>query len=319
MKKITLKKILFSIIGIGITLCFLISIIINHYIDKINIISENSTHLSTENTIPSKNKQKKNNRIVNLLILGIDNITNANGRSDCIIIMTLDNEHGKIKLSSIARDSYVHLYPSNNMDKINHAFAFNGAEGSFYTVQNNFHIQLDGYICVNFSSFPKIIDKIGGIPINVTADELKYINYYIESINHINNTNSPCITSPGLINADGTQALAYSRIRYTAGGDFKRTSRQRTILNQVIKKLEQLNIKDSISILDDLLPTIETNLNKSEIITFSAYMLELKDKTIAEKMFPCNEDSENVMINGIYYYKFDADATKIKIHDFIYK
>lgn len=257
--------------------------------------------------------------IKNIVLLGVDSTEDNIGRSDCILIATIDTEHNKLKLSSIIRDSYVTIPSKNEKDKINHAYAFGGPKLTLQTLNLNFNLNITQFVSVNFSSFPKIIDTIGGITIDIKEDELNYINTYIHALNTSSNSSSSDITQIGPQTVDGIQALAYSRIRYTDGGDFERSHRQRIVLEQVFKKLKELPPLKYPNALDELLPLVNTNLNSSEILSLCFDLASFDNFNVIEERFPKDEDAEGKSINGIYYYVFDHDATATKIHDFIYE
>jgi LCP family protein required for cell wall assembly len=310
------------------------AIIINTYLNKINKvdISINDTNKSETSTdqedllnqqdstiVNDGNRLKENNDIINIALFGIDETEGIAGRSDCIMILTIDNLHKELKLSSIIRDSYVTIPNKNSKDKINHAYAFGGPKLAIETLNENFNLNIDKFITVNFSSLPKIIDDIGGITLNLTSDELEYINSAIYNTNKFNHTNSPNILTAGEQLVVGTQALAYCRIRYTEGGDFKRTERQRTVLNKLLEKSKSIPLTQYPSLLDELLPTIHTNLEKSEILSLAINLNSLRNKPILQDRFPCDEDSSGKLINGIYYYVFNKDSTAEKMHEFIFE
>lgn len=314
------KKVIFSIIII--LFLFLIGFLIgiNTYLSKINTVKINKTDLNIKSNILEKEDiVTQNNEIKNIALFGIDETEGTIGRSDCIMILTIDNKHNKLKLSSIIRDSYVVIPSRENKDKINHAYAFGGPQLALKTLNENFNLNLDQFITVNFSSFPKIIDDIGGITLDITTDELKYINDYINNLNNINSTNSPNITTSGLQKIDGTQALAYCRIRYTDGGDFERSQRHRTVLNELIKKCKSITITQYPSLLNELLPLVHTNLEKSEILSLAVNLNSLKNQTLLQDRFPRDEDGNEQSIGGIYYYVFDEELTTKKILNFIYE
>lgn len=325
--KLSIKKITISL---GIILILLIGCTISsfaYYMNKINKINIDNKKILPEavNTQEYDNYDNSiQNRITdkyikNIAFLGIDSGEDNIGRSDCILIATLDTEHNKIKLSSIIRDSYVAIPTRSSKDKINHAYAFGGPELTLQTLNNTFDLDIKQFVSVNLSSFPKIIDAIGGITLNINDDELKYINTYIHSLNEANGTSSSDITKSGIQSVDGTQALAYSRIRYTSGGDFERSHRQRIIIEELLNKLKELPIIKYPAVLDILLPMVDTNLSSSEILSLCLDVSSLDNLQILEERFPKDEDSEGKIIDGIYYYVFDEDVTKEKIHNFIYE
>lgn len=195
-------------------------IYINKTLNKVETIEVNA---EPENIGINSNTQEEFKEIRNIALLGIDSRDDdLVGRSDSIMILTLDGAHNKIKLTSIMRDSYVNI-DGYGMDKINHAYAYGGPELALKTLNENFDLNIKEVMIVNFSSLIEIIDKIGGVTINITDEE----------ISHIHGINS---SGEQLLN--GSQALAYSRIRYATGGDYKRTERQRTVVNAVFNKLK---------------------------------------------------------------------------------
>jgi anionic cell wall polymer biosynthesis LytR-Cps2A-Psr (LCP) family protein len=139
------------------------------------------------------------------------------------------------------------------------------------------------------------------------------------NLNKINGTNSPNITISGIQKVDGTQALAYCRIRYTDGGDFERTHRHRIVLNQLFEKSKKLPMNLYPSILDEILPIVHTNLEKSEIISLALDLNSFRNKTILQDRFPYDNDGNGKLIDGIYYYVFDEKSTNLKMHKFIYE
>lgn len=315
------KTIVFSMITITTILISLFSI---SYFNKVNLSdnkadSEINNNNKLKNDDNSSNSKTSNKYIKNILLLGIDSGEDNIGRSDCIVIATLDTEHNKIKLSSIIRDSYVLIHNKSHKDKINHAYAFGGPELTLKTLNDNFNLDLTQFVSVNLTSFPVLIDSIGGITLDINENELKYINKYIHSLNSKNNTSSPDINSSGIQHVDGTQALAYTRIRYTDGGDFERSHRQRIVLETVFEKLKDLPITSYPSLLNNLLPLVSTNLNGSEILSLCMDLISLDNIDILEHQFPENSDAEGKIIDGIYYYVFDEESTIKKIHKFIYE
>ena len=310
-------KVIFEIILILLTtIIIVVSIVFINLQNKLNKV-----YIDKEKfLIDDKDNQEKSQSeyIKNIVLLGIDSSSYNIGRSDCIMIATIDTKHDNIKLTSIIRDSYVSIPGKNVNDKINHAYAFGGPELTLQTLNQNFNLNITDFISLNLSSFPKIIDDIGGVTLNITDDELKYINKYIQSLNKLNTTSSPYISSSGIQTLDGTQALAYLRIRYTDGGDFERSHRQRVVIEAIFQKMKNFPINKDYEILNLLLPNVDTNLTPSEIVSTCFDLSLMHNKNIIEERFPKDEDGEGKLLNGIYYYTFDKDSTIDKIHTFIY-
>lgn len=210
----------------------------NHLFNKIEKVEINKEDVGIKEEVQEK-LSEYNGNIINIALFGIDTGDGIVGRSDSIMIATIDTTHKKLKLTSIMRDSYVEIDGHGN-DKINHAYAFGGPQLAIKTLNENFDLNIEDFAAVNFKTLPKIIDKVGGIELDIDSEELKYINNYIRDINKKNGTNVSEITTTGLQHVNGTQALAYCRIRYTSGGDYRRTERQREVLTEIFKKVESM-------------------------------------------------------------------------------
>ena len=256
--------------------------------------------------------------IINIALFGVDAVDGEAGRSDSIMIATIDTVHKKLKLTSIMRDSYVAIDGHGN-DKINHAYAFGGPQLAIKTLNENFDLNIEDFASVNFETLPKIIDKIGGIELDIDADELEYVNGYIAHLNNINGTSEPAIESTGLQHVSGTQALAYCRIRYTSGGDYKRTERHREVLTEIFKKIETMPVTSYPSLLLDILPMVNTSLTYNEILDLGTEVLKLGDSSMELERFPLDEYCEGKMIDGIYYLSFDKETTVEQLHNYIFE
>ena len=256
------------------------------------------------------------NKITNIALFGIDATDNNTGRSDSIMIATIDEIHKKLKLTSIMRDSYVYI-DGYGQDKINHAYAYGGPELAIKTINENFGLNIENFVSVNFSSLPNIINILGGVDIEITDEELQYINSYINDINRKDGTSSPHITSAGVQHLDGTQALAYSRIRYTSGGDYKRTERQRTVLEALFNKLTSTSKASYNSLLNEVLPYVQTNLNAADILSLGTKVLGTGNN-LEQDRFPRDGYGEGAMIDGVYYLTFDIETAKQQMRDYIF-
>lgn len=305
--------------GVGVTLVIIIGIIVYTTFNTIgrmeNVkIDKNDLNINQEEL----NEYKNAGDIKNIALFGIDAVDGEVGRSDSIMIATIDTIHKKVKLTSIMRDSYVDI-PDHGMDKVNHAYAFGGAQLSMKTINNNFGLNVENFASVNFSSLPDIINILGGVELEITEEELQYINGYIDSVNKLKGTNSPHINSAGIQTVDGVQALAYSRIRYTAGGDYVRTERHRNVLSGLFTKILSLPKTSYLGVLNDILPHIQTNMTSSEILSLGTSSLGVMGKVkLEQERFPLDSYSEGTYINDIYYLSFDRELTKKFFMDYIF-
>lgn len=278
--------------------------------------------VSLKDEVNSKNegplKKEDAKTIINIALFGLDR-TNVNeaSRSDAIMILSIDAVHKKIKMSSIMRDTYVAI--NNHGDtKINHAYAYGGPQLAIRTLNENFNLDIRDYVTVDFFNLEKIIDIMGGVTIDVKQDEIGLINSYMTEIANIEKKSIAVVTKVGFQNLNGLQAVAYSRIRYTAGGDFVRTERQRTILSAMIKKIQSLGITEFSSVVSKLLPYTETSMKSMDIIKLGTKVLTSKIMTLEQERFPLDGYCRGKMMDGVWYLVADMGATVEQVHKFIY-
>ena len=282
-------------------------------IDNNIVVNPDNLGIEKEEIQQIENSQK----IVNIALFGVDATDGNSGRSDATMVATIDPVHKKLKLTSFMRDSYVYIN-GYGQDKLNHAYAYGNAELAIRTLNENFGLNIEDFVTVNFSSLPIIIDTLGGVDIEITNEELNYINNYINDINAKDGTSSPGIYSAGVQHLNGVQALAYSRIRYTAGGDYKRTERQRTVLNALFKKISSTSPTSYNSLLNEILPLVQTSLSSTEILSLGTKVLSIGNN-LEQDRFPRDEYAQGAMINGVSYITFDIETTKQQVRDYIFE
>ncbi|PRR83067.1 LCP family protein [Clostridium vincentii] len=301
------KKILIGIISLILILSVVGYSYIYTTLSKVNTIEidlndlEIKPHL-TANVVVAE--------IRNIAIFGIDSLEGEIGRSDSIMILTIDEKNNKLKVSSIIRDSYVEIPGREGKDKINHAYAFGTASGdnnggptlAIKTLNRNFNLNIQDFVSVNFSSLPKLIDSVGGIKINISSEEMTILN----------------LASAGNQTLDGAQALAYSRIRYAEGGDFVRSDRQRNVISALFSKFKSASITSYPSLLKNLLPLLDTNLNPTDILALATKINSLPISQLDQDRFPRDDYGEGRLIDGIYYYVFDIEETAKQMTDYIF-
>lgn len=214
----------------------------------------------------------------NIAIFGVDSRSDDYGvgnRSDCIIIASINNSTGEIKLISVYRDTYVNI-KEHGLDKITHAYSYGEAPLAINTLNKNLDLNIKEFVTVNFDSVAKAVDQLGGVKINVTSEETKYINTYIDETAKVTGKAANHITQAGTYNMDGVQAVAYSRIRYTSGGDYKRTERMRTVMEAMFTKLKSKNVAEINSFADKILPCVYTNISSGDLISMIPSMTKYK-------------------------------------------
>ena len=212
----------------------------------------------------------------NIALFGIDsrasNVEQAyseGNRSDCIIIASINQETNDVKLISVYRDSYLKINNKSGneiIDKVTHAYAYGGAQNAIAALNRNLDLNIKEFLAANFDAVSEAIDALGGVDIEITSAELKYINGYIDEVNKVTGKNASHVTKTGKQTLSGVQATAYGRIRYTAGGDYKRTERMRDVLQEMINKAKKRSIPQLIDLANKILPLISTNLSTDDVI-----------------------------------------------------
>lgn len=300
------SKIVLIIIGIIIGV-FLISIggvyiYGRHIYNKVEKVEVDKEEVGITEEVEEK-LSPYNNSVINIALFGVDSNDGSTGRSDSIIIATIDTIHKKLKLTSIMRDSYVNISGIGN-DKINHAYAFGGPQLAIKTLNENFDLNIQDFVAVNFDSLPKIIDMLGGVTVDVTEEEVSHISG---------------INSAGTYNLTGAQALAYSRIRYATGGDYVRTERQRTILTKMYEKILSINPTQYTSLLNEGLSMLQTSLDYSKILELGTEVLKMGVTTLEQERFPLDGYCQGEIINGVYYLIFNKSLTVEQLYNYIFE
>ena len=262
--KITGIIVLIFVVIIGIALGIGTSYI-KSKLSKINIeeIDKNAVGITEE-----VEKELKGYR--NIALFGIDSRKDDYGlgnRSDCIIIASLNQDTNEIKLVSVYRDTYMQVENNGKqiLDKVTHAYSYGGAENALKALNTNLDLNITEYVTVNFDAVIEAVNTMGGITLNIDSSELKYINDYIKSTSSTTGVKSNLITNTGEQVVDGVQAVAYSRIRYTEGGDYKRAERMRTVINAMLAKIKTLDTSSLDKLIDTILPRISTNITSEEV------------------------------------------------------
>lgn len=250
--------------------------------------------------------------VLNTILIGSDSMsTGDGGRSDSMILLSLDARHKKIKLTSFMRDMWVTI-PGYGQDRLNASYAFGGAKLTIDTIKKNFGVLIDRYAVVDFEGFSQIIDTLGGIDINLTADECAYINKY--------SGDKHTLHGSGVKHLTGLQALHYSRDRNSIGSDYDRTSRQRTVLRAVVEKLKTANIAQITELISTLGPLVTTNYKTSEISRIAAHALTYLNYPVEEFRLPTDDNvRDETYSQKMVLVINDPAKAKNDLHKFIYE
>ncbi len=253
----------------------------------------------------------------NIVLFGVDSRSNAlekSTHSDTIIIASIDNKTKDVKLASIYRDTYVNI-PDLGYKKINAAYFNGGYSLALSTINKNFDLDIREYVTVNFQALVNVIDLLGGIELDIQENELKYLNGYVKELNKINGTSVGRLSSAGTQVVNGTQATAYARIRYTAGGDFKRAERQRIVVQKIFDKAKSSDLTTINKVINEMFPQISTNLSNTDILSLAKDVFSYN--IVEQTGFPFEKDAHTY--NKVsYVFPINLADNVSKLHEFLF-
>lgn len=252
----------------------------------------------------------EDSKVLNIMLFGEDYAGGAEyGRSDSMIMVSIDNRHKKLKLSSFQRDTYVYI-PGYGDNKLNASYSYGGPKLAIQTIEANFGIKVDRYAVVDYASFIDIIDILGGIEMELSQDEIDYINYQLYK-NKQSDTPTTITDAPGNITLTGQQALWYARDRGLStseeaigidGDDWDRTERQRKLLETMFTDLKSADLTQIVSIVGAVGPLVTTNLKKDEITALVTRALTYLTYDVEQYTVPCE---------GFWYYDDNTPAGSV--------
>lgn len=268
--------------------------------------------------------------IINIALFGVDTNDSQSfkGRSDSIIILSVNTGTKKVKLISVMRDSFVPIEKSNGrvISKINSAYASGGPELAIKTLNQVFALDISEYATVNFSGMADIIDAVGGIDVTITEAEIPHINKSIwtQAEKYGGTIEDHRLNQSGLVHLNGTQAVSYARIRYVSNADgtsndYGRTDRQRHVLELLFNKAKAMKLSQMVELLKALSPCVETSMTYSESINLAAKVL-LNSPTLEETRMPSSDylmRAPQTSAGSVVYYDLNFAANVI--HAFIYQ
>lgn len=256
--------------------------------------------------------------VQNIALLGLDTRQDNNiGRSDAVIVLTIDKTHKKIKLTSLARDTYVAI-DGHGHDKLTHAYAYGKSQLAVKTLNQNFGLEITDYVTVNFFELTHMIDYIGGVYIDVSEAELNEMNKNIFPEMRNLWINVEDITSPGLQLLSGGQAVAFARIRHT-DNDLERGNRQKEVLMAMFDQAKKQNPLKLPKLVEMIASECETSLSTNQMMSLGLWALmfspEFEQLTIPNQNVPAS----GKYINRRWCYVYDLEVAQKEIHDFIFE
>ena len=257
--------------------------------------------------------------ITNIALFGLDTREgDTQSHSDCMMIDSVDNTRGKIKLISLMRDSLVNI-DDHGEDKLNAAYFLGGPSLAIRTINENFGTDITEYIAVNFEQLVEIIDALGGVEINVeTTEELLELNRVIRDYGIEQGKELAGVEQTGLQTLDGVQALCYGRIRKGGtGDDWARVERQSIVLEAMFTKVQEMSASELIGLMQKLVPYVTTSLSPTEIAPLIVGAVKDGVPTLEHTRVPLDGEWDYYGASSEYIL-YDLDVAADHIHEYIY-
>ena len=265
--------------------------------------------------------------VLNILIFGVDDDSSDYGRSDTMLLLSVDNKHSKLKLTSFQRDTFVYV-PDCDGDyhtKLTNAFSYGGVGLAMRTIEANYGVRIDRYATVNFETFKSIVDVLGGVELELTDREILYINCQVAQ----NNQTEYLDAEAGTVKLNGVQALWHIRnrggdvingVEFYEGTDWDRTRRQRSFMQALMTKIRKGSVVSALKVADSIAPYVTTNLTKGELVSLLFKAPRLMNYKLEQCAMP-SEGSWGYEENfaGSVIYVYDWQSTQAELCRFIYE
>lgn len=277
-----------------------------------NVVKESVNEL-TDETLESMEKY------TNIALFGLDTrqagSLGKGNRSDTIMIASINNETKDVKIVSVYRDSYLNL-ANDKYRKCNEAYSVGGPEQAVAMLNMNLDLKIEQYMSVDFLAVSEVVDLLGGIEIDVDEYEIEHLNNYIVETSKVTGKSTNKLKSTGLQKLDGVQATSYCRIRYTKGDDFKRTERQREVLETIVAKAKTMSASKLDEIIKAVFPMCATNMTVDQLLTIAkdALSYNIKDTT----GFPFDVQTGSVGSAGSCVIPVDMEKNVQQLHSYLF-
>jgi LCP family protein required for cell wall assembly len=260
---------------------------------------------------------------VHILLLGGDSRSLSDyGRTDTMIILSINTDTSEVKMTSIMRDTWVSFPGRSKKGKINAANVYGGPELALKTVNECFDMEIEDYVLINMSGLVQIIDLVGGIDIDVDQDELKYVNSYAKAFiaSTLKDTyeGETRLESAGEnLHLNGLLALSYSRDRYT-DSDYGRVMRQQKVLIALAHKFKGMGVASFLKVLPDIEDCYETCLDRSDIVYLAKKCDDIDLTSVVQYRVPVDGTFDSGMLHGTWSIRPNFEKNADSLHEFIY-
>ncbi len=260
--------------------------------------------------------------VYNIVLAGVDRDDKTwNGNADSVMLVSLNNDKKRASVISLMRDTYVEI-PGHDYNKLNSAYAYGGGPLLCDTIEENFRIPVERYAAVDFENLVDIVDALGGVELEWTANEIEVANGYIkdmcERVLDISYEEHAIMDEPGLLLSDGVQAVAYARNRFVGNSDYTRTQRQRYVIQQMIEKIKTLSSTQLLSFVQEVLPLVTHNLPEDEIWSLVWDAPAILKYDIVMDRVPYDGQYDEIEVDGQGMLVPHWDTTIMQMHQTIY-
>lgn len=254
---------------------------------------------------------------LNILLLGTDvRDTTDYGRTDSMIVLSVNLATKEAKLTSFMRDIWVSMHGRSSKGKLNAACVYGGPELTMRTINENFGLNLRYYALVNLSCMADIIDLLGGLYLDVTEAERKALNKGLFDLSSMSGMEE-LEESGEQVLLNGNQAVAFARIRQI-DSDYKRTERQRTVLTTIARRLQEEDPVTIVGIITKMLEYAETNMSMTQLMTLASVGMQMDMDNIEQFRIPADNTFKSGTFDGVWCIKPDFSKNKQLLHEFIY-
>lgn len=316
-----------------ISLLVLLLVVLLVYL-KLSSVVESDTNFDEEKIVAEMNEMPEETvetlkGYKNIALFGVDDRKSGqySNRSDTIMIASINEDTKDVKIVSVYRDTYLDV-GGGNYNKCNAAYSSGGPEQSIAMLNRNLDMNITDYVAVDFYALVSAIDAVGGIELDITEEEAEIMNWhsgipgdigYIEEIVEVvkgpKEDPTKYFVDTGHILANGVQATAYCRIRYTAGDDFKRASRQREVLSKLIEKAKKADVKELNDLINSMYGNVKTSLSLAEMLSMAA---GAKDYTLADTSgFPFDKTTGTYGGNSIVV-PCTLESNVVKLYGYLF-
>ena len=280
------------------------------YDDK---VVEQSVNDLTEETLETMDQY------TNIALFGLDTrqagSLGKGNRSDTIMIASINNKTKDVKIVSVYRDSYLNL-ANDKYRKCNEAYSIGGPEQAVAMLNMNLDLNIDRYMSVDFLAVSEVVDLLGGIEIDVDEYEIEHLNNYTVETSKVTGKSTTKLKSTGLQTLDGVQATSYCRIRYTKGDDFKRTERQREVLETIAQKAKTMSATKLDEIIKAVFPMCATNMTVDELLAIAKDGLSYN--IVDTTGFPFDVQTGSVGSAGSCVIPVDMEKNVSQLHKYLF-